>query len=157
MGRRRHRKHEFVPHYNIEIEEQDLTLYHLSERTYDSRAVIYPRIPSNYLTENHYENTKTPRICAAHSIDSCLIALHQNLVGRTFHVYTIDRPFRSMYPTIRDVPDVEITNEVWVLDPVHLSYIGDIKIISTIDTPVGTYEIPDHPPIALYQFEWEWR
>lgn len=136
--------------------QKDLTLYHISHRIYEHNELVYPSIPHNYLTDHRFENTKTPRICAAHNIDSCLTALHRNLCGERLHVYKIEKPYRSMYPTIKDVPDVEITNEVWVLDPVHMTYQGDIEVTESEEKPIGTYDLPNQKAIPLYRFLWRW-
>lgn len=42
-------------------------------------------------------------------------------------------------PTLEEVPDCKVTQEVWSLDPVELHKAYKIEVTSAIDTPVGFY------------------
>ncbi len=82
------------------------------------------------MTKNKFEDYTTPRVCFSTTIDGCLSALSMNLDNKILYVYTLDNCSKhNIYvPSIEEVPDCEITNEVWCLEPCTVSYYGTIKI-----------------------------
>ena len=151
MGRKKKSRAIPIPKEDPQI---DLTLYHLSRHNLDGQ-LVYPSIPSNYLVRAGFEDDKTRRICCAHSIDSCLMALGENLTGEVFYVHVPLKPFMSMYPTTDKVPDADITGECWVLDPVRMSLIGMIKIDS-MNAQDYTYYYGSDNLAKLYGTDWHW-
>ena len=56
----------------------------------------------------------------------CLAAMSANILGRVYNVYKV---IANVYkPTTEEVPDCEITDEVWSLEPVKLDYQYSIKV-----------------------------
>ena len=113
--------------------------------------VIYPRIPNNYLTKFGYEDNVTKRVCMSTSISGCLAALSANIQGMQFNVYTSQ--IDAYKPTIEEVPDCKITNEVWSTEPVKLQYMCKIKVLSAYDTQYE-YSTKDFSA-ALYKWAYE--
>ena len=68
-----------------------MKLYHVSDR-FENELSLEPRIPKNFMTENGFEDAKTPRVCVADNINGALRAMSANLKGKQFRV------FFSRYP-----------------------------------------------------------
>ena len=96
---------------------------------------INPRIPNNFFTKNGYEDNKTKRICFSTSIDKCLMGLSKNLTDTYLFVYKIDLEKsniteKDIYkPSIKQVPDANITDEVWILKSIYIKHEGKIHVI----------------------------
>lgn len=108
-------------------------LFHLSESNLDGE-ILKPRIPDNYMTKNNFEDNETKRISFSTSIDGCLIAMGKNLKNKIFNVHIPSKPINEKYiintkELENKVPDVHLTNEVWVIKPVKLKYIYQIKVL----------------------------
>lgn len=117
---------------SVILESTNNTLYHLSRTNLDGK-IINPSIPSNFMTNNGYEENKTKRVCFSTSIDGCLRGMSQNLTGVKLYVHVPDNEesLETYTPTIDEVPDVKVTKEVWVKEPVRLKC---IKVIEVIDS-----------------------
>ena len=142
---------------NEDLEEKCLThdkYFFLSEKNMNGET-LQPRIPENFLTKNGYEDNKTKRVCFSTSIDGALKALSQNLKGKTFYVHTPSTNISVKTPSISEVPDSKITNEVWCLDPVKLSMIGKIHVIKDDGNPGYRYKY-GNKTAELYGWDWEW-
>ena len=113
--------------------------------------VICPRIPNNYLTKTGYEDNVTERICMSTTIEGCLSALSANIQGMQFNVYTSQ--INAYKPTIEEVPDCKITNEVWSLEPVELTYVCRIEVLSAYNKQY-VYNTKDFSA-ALYKWEYK--
>jgi len=87
-------------------------------------------VPNNFFTKNGYEDSNTPRISFAPSIDKCLAGLSQNVDGQTFSVYEpTDISKHTVYkPNTKAVPDSDITGELWICENVPLKKSGTIKV-----------------------------
>lgn len=95
-------------------------LYHISEEK--NLKILTPRIPDNYFTENGYEDNTTKRVCLSTSISGALAGLGMNLEGKVLTVYKPEDKIITKKPNKKQVPDIEITDEVW--------YTGsDIRIV----------------------------
>ena len=106
-------------------------LYFLSDKDMGGKTLT-PRVPSNYMTRNGYEDGETPRVCFAKSIDGALKGLSQNLTGKEFYVHVpvaIDSKYLHT-PSKEEVPDASITTEMWYTRPVKIKTLGKIKVIS---------------------------
>ena len=130
-------------------------LYHLSETNLDGSTVT-PKIPTNFLIKNGYEDSTTPRICFAPSIDKALTTMSQNLKGRDFYVHTPDGVVETKHPTAEEVPDVGVTGEIWVTKQVKLKCIGKIHVVSDDGKPGITYSYGDGKTAELYGWKWDW-
>ena len=119
--------------------------------------LLTPRIPSNYFTKNGYEDNKTKRVCFAPSIDKALMALSQKCEGLELYVHEPQdgENLKIKYPTIKEVPDCKITDEIWVLNDVVLKCIGKIKVLR--DKGLDGYKFKYGDKEAeLYDWEWKW-
>lgn len=131
-------------------------IYFLSPLCYNDELLI-PRIPNNYLTKNNYEENKTPRVCFSKSIEGCLRGLSRNLFGEELYVHIPESPIniKKIYiPTVLEVPDCNLTDEVWYTDKINITCIGKIKVGKSIDNNlVYTY---DGKESKLYDWEYKW-
>ena len=132
-----------------------MKLYFLSENNMDNKVLI-PRVPKNFLTINGYEDNTTPRVCFSESISGALAALSQNLNNKELYVHTtIDDNVKFSRPSIKDVPDVMITKERWVKQPVKIKCIGKI-IAKDNGKPGEKYKYGDNKIAILYTWDYEW-
>ena len=98
-------------------------MFHLSNDP--NLTVLIPRIPETAV--EMYENKTIPRVCLATTIDGALSAL-QTLSGN-FYVYKveIERGKHKLYaPSTEQVIDASVNGELWCLDPVQVTLIGQI-------------------------------
>lgn len=109
--------------------DDKLNLFFVSEHGDYNETILQPKVPNNYMTQNGFEDNKTPRVCFSTSIDGCLIALSQNITNKEFYVYQPVGKHKVFVPTEKQVPDVKITKERWICEPVELTCIGKIKAI----------------------------
>ena len=96
--------------------------------------IFKPRIPINgYLDKfgDIVEDTCTPRVCLSSTILGCLMATNLDIQSYSYlSVYTTENipnifiPIPNYkdnkYPYKGIVPDCDITNEVWSLEPIEL-------------------------------------
>lgn len=142
---------------NIVLESSSKTrpkLYFVSEKELHGE-ILQPKIPDNYLTRQGYEDNKTKRVCFAPSIDKCLIALSKNCTGMVLNVYSPDKAYDIYKPTKNEVPDVGITGEIWIKEPVKLVKVGKIRVIGDKGTNGLKYTYGDGKEAELY--EWAWK
>lgn len=104
-------------------------LFFISKDGDYNETIVQPRIPDNYMTQNGFEDNKTPRVCFSTSIDGCLMGLSQNITNKEFYVYHPVGKHKVITPTEEQVPDVKIIKERWICEPVELTCIGKIKAI----------------------------
>lgn len=97
------------------------TLYHLSQTEV---GLMVPRVP-----KSDYEDQTIPRICFSTSIQGCLIGINENkdIQGKRFKVYSTktDEYYR---PALSEVPDRDITGEVWIQYALEPEYLYDIEV-----------------------------
>lgn len=131
-------------------------LYFLSNTSMDG-VVLNPRIPNNYFTKNGFEDNKTKRVCFAPSIDKALMALSRRFNGQKLYVHKAVNyeKLKIRKPSIKEVPDSKITGEIWVLQPVEIEYIGEIKVIKDKGLPGHKFKYGDNEA-ELYDWEWKW-
>ncbi len=133
------------------------TLYFISQNESMDEVLLNPRIPDNYMTKNGYEDNKTPRVCFCPSIGDCLTALSMDCKGKTFYVHIADPDgnYDVYKPTKDQVPDVNITHELWIKTPVTLKYVGDI-ICTAVNRCGEKYTYGDNKEAELYRWGWKW-
>lgn len=131
-------------------------IYFLSESNMDGKTLL-PRIPSNYMTKNGYEESKTPRVCFSTSIDGSLMGLSQNLKDKELYVHIPESEVNIYKPSVKQVPDCKITGEVWVKDKVNIKCIGKIKVIKDKGLPGHRYMYGDGKSAELYDWDWKWE
>jgi len=130
-------------------------LYFISEK--EIADVINPQIPDNFFTRNGYEDNETKRVCFSDDIGKCLTGLSQNVKGKIFNVYIPDdiSKYKIYKPDSNTVPDVDITNEMWILEPVKLKKVGSIKCISDNGKPGLKFKYGNEEA-ELYEWDYEW-
>ena len=129
-------------------------LFFLSETNMDGQ-ILTPRIPRNFFTDNGFEDNKTRRVCFAPSIDKCLLGLSMNCKNKEYFVHVPIGSFAVIYPTKIDVPDIEITGEIWVCDPVKIECVGKIKVDDR-NGLVYKYTYGDNINDVLFGWNWHY-
>ena len=131
-------------------------IYFLSESNMDGKTLL-PRIPSNFMVKNGYEESKTPRVCFSASIDGSLMGLSQNLKGKELYAHIPVSEVSVYKPSVKQVPDCKITGEVWIKDKVNIKCIGKIKVIKDKGLPGHRYMYGDGKSAELYDWDWKWE
>lgn len=141
----------------LESDKKYRKIYFVSGDDMDGKT-LYPRIPNNYFTKNGFEEDKTPRVCFAPSIDKCLMGISQNLKGKKFYVHEpIDYSKLDIHhPTNKEVPDSNITGEIWVKNNVKIRCIGCIEVIKDDGKPGHKFSYGDSQTAELYGWDWKW-
>lgn len=129
-------------------------LFFLSETNMDGQ-ILTPRIPRNFFTDNGFEDNKTRRVCFAPSIDKCLLGLSMNCKNKEYFVHVPIGSFTVIYPTKIDVPDIEITGEIWVCDPVKIECVGKIRVDDR-NGLVYKYTYGDNINDVLFGWNWHY-
>lgn len=115
--------------------------FHLSGN--DKLTKLYPRVPEEIITD--FEDDETPRISVSPTIDQCLTAIPGGSDIRMYYVYAIDITGLEVYqPNIYEVPDVEYTEELWILEEVEPLLIGEVHITGHEHLANVTLEVPDY-------------
>ena len=138
----------------IEESKTSRRLYHVSQSNLDGKT-IQPSVPNNFMTKNGYEDGKTKRVCFSSSIDGCLRALSQKCPGMKLFVHVPDGEYDTYKPSVKEVPDVKITKEVWIKEPVKLKCIGQISVIGDRGEKGMPYKYGDKTA-ELYDWDWRW-
>lgn len=111
-----------------------LKLYFVSEKK--SFTKLSPRIPKNERVDLQIENDNIPRVCFAPSIEQCLQAIDTEK-GKEYYVYV---PKGNLFKhdifkcTLKEVPDSNLTDEYWCLDPIEIQVLYKIKIGKEVET-----------------------
>lgn len=133
-----------------------MILYHL---TFQKVNKLIRNIPKNYLTKNNFEENKTKRICFSTQIKYCLRAFSMNLQDKILCVYCVDLKENEIYkPKIYEVPDVELTHEIWYTKKdLKAEYLYSIKITKPIidDKNKLIYKYDNNKEARLYDWEYE--
>ncbi len=110
-------------------------LFHVNKENL-SNKVLTPRIPKNsWFIDNGYEDNKTPRICVAKSIDNCLTAIGDDIKDMILNVYALEKVEEELIikkPSKEEVPDVEVTDELWILNKARCKFLFRIKVGNVI-------------------------
>jgi len=108
-------------------------MYHLSSKKLET---LKPQNPNNYLTSINKEYNGVKRISIAPSIDKCLIGFSDPFLGDKgleLYVYEINtNDCKIKKPTKKEVPDKELSDELWVLTEIKANCIGKIKILPNL-------------------------
>ena len=115
-----------------------------------------------------FEEYKTPRVCFSNSIEGCLNAIINDtdrlkLAGETLYVYTPEKPISEYkHKTNKqilkdgDIFDANITNEMWILEPVNLKYVGSIVVDKVTNEHVKKFANDKNRSIIKYDYKWHW-
>lgn len=130
-------------------------LYFISENS--KLKILNPRIPSNFMTKNGYEDSKTPRVCFSTDIGKCLMALSQKCTNHEYYVYTPNpnKNYKIISPTIKQVHGVKLTDEKWITEPVEVICIGKILCIGDKGEDGLSYKYGNNTA-ELYEWDWKW-
>lgn len=152
-------------------------VFHVSANKSLDGRVFQPRVPSylepyDSLSKN-FENDTTARISFSNSIEKALNALFVTITkndpikfNREMYVYTPDKPlndykYKTTKELIRDkeVYDANVTNEIWILEPVKLRLFGVIKVnkIRNVTRKKTTPNIDNESTTRpYYSYDWSW-
>ena len=146
-------KSELTKGFNY-TEASSENLFHVSSVKL-ANVILEPRVPDNFLVRNGYEDKTAERISVCKSIDDCLTAMSRNLKNKDFYVYKLkDTNIKKKIPSIKEVPDVSITNEVWLLEPSEFELVGKIHITGTKGDGLS-YTYGDNTA-ELYRWKWSY-
>lgn len=116
-----------------------LTLYHIST---SKVKMLKPRITWKPM---EHENFGIPRISAAPDIDSCFRAIgtkpEQCPIRYNVYRLALKPDTRVAKPDKKLVPDVDLTGEYWVLDPVEVICIGFVNVLYNYKTEKFDYDV----------------
>ena len=147
-------------YWRMELKESDYTeassenLFHVSSVKL-ANTTLEPRIPDNFLVRNGYEDNTTERISVCKSIDDCLTAMSRNLKNKDFYVYKLKNTnIKKKIPSVKEVPDSSITNEVWLLEPSEFELVGKIHVTGTKGDGLP-YTYGDNTA-ELYRWKWSY-
>lgn len=119
-------------------------------------------------TGGGYEEYKTPRVCFSNSIEGCLNAIitmkdRMKLAGKQIHVYIPENPIdqyktksNKMIQKDGDIFDANITNEMWILEPVNVKYIGSIVVDKVITEKKTKMSNNKKKTLIKYIYKWHW-
>lgn len=132
-------------------------MYFISEGELDGQT-LKPRVADNYFTKNGYEDNKTKRISFAPDVGKCLSGLSQNVKGKKFNVYIPDagEGIDVYKPNTKAVPDSEITQEMWVIEPVKVKKLGSITCIGDTGEDGHKFKYGSNEA-ELYDWNYEWN
>ena len=140
--------------YMTESEASSENLFHVSSVKL-ANTTLEPRIPDNFLVRNGYEDNITERISVCKSIDDCLTAMSRNLKNKDFYVYKLKNTnIKKKTPSVKEVPDSSITNEVWLLEPSEFELVGKIHVTGTKGDGLP-YTYGDNTA-ELYRWKWSY-
>lgn len=126
-----------------------------------------------FKTENNpdgygYEDPKTPRICFSNSIEGALNAVinpnkRLHLAGKQIYVFVPEKPI-SEYKTRSnkvikkngDVFDANITNEMWILEPCKVKFIGSIVVDKVTAKRRKKFTNNKEMTVMEYSYKWRW-
>ena len=125
-----------------------------------------------FKTENNpdgygYEDPNTPRICFSNSIEGALNAIinpnkRLHLAGKQIYVFVPEKPI-SEYKTRSnkvikkngDVFDANVTNEMWILEPCKVKFIGSIVVDKV--TAKRRKKFTNNKEMAVMEYSYKWR
>ena len=105
-------------------------MYHLSTDNHHGE-LFEPRIPTSRLLQ---EDSTTPRVCFADTIDGALRAMPRQQIGTDCIMLFVHVPAYIpskeyiIFPMKEQVPDVTTTGELWSVKPVRMELIGTIVV-----------------------------
>jgi hypothetical protein len=130
------------------IKNMNYNLYHIS--TNGEIKELVPRITNKPLDG---ENIFISRISASPTVDECFKAIglnsvvHEKTHSRIYYVYRLllTSSHHVVKPTKKLVPDVNMTNEHWVLEPVKVELLGYITVKYDVELDRFTFDDSNMP------------
>ena len=151
-------------------------VFHISQQGHLDGQIFTPRVPE-YLdkydpSKDKFEDVENPRVCFSPSIEGCLNAIMVN-IGRwkadkykEWYVYSPEKPLKDYkHKTTKElikekkVYDANVTDEIWIEEPVRLKQYGIIRI-----DQVSSKSVKNTVPTTTgfqghrykYSFKWHW-
>lgn len=115
-----------------------------------------------------FEEYKTPRVCLSNSIEGCLNAIinekgRMHLAGETLYVYIPEKPIGEYKTKTNkqilkdgDVFDANTTNEMWILEPVKMKYVGSIVVDKITGEHIKKFANNKNKTNIKYDYKWHW-
>ena len=104
-------------------------LFLVSENEINTDKELMPTIPSNYLTEYGYADTRQERITVYPTIKDALYSNEfDNLKNKVYHVYEPIYNCTLYRPKHDESPTASITKEIWIQEPIKVKEVGKIKL-----------------------------
>lgn len=115
-----------------------------------------------------YEDPKTPRICFSNSIEGALNAIitpnkRLHLAGKQIYVFTPEKPIseyrHKTNKSIKrdgDVFDANITNEMWILEPCNVKFLGSIIVDKVSAKKRKKFVNNKEMTVTEYSYKWRW-
>ena len=117
---RREEKEDRRPESSSEALDDTVKVYYLSPVDKD-HIDLTPRVPDNEFITWGVEDGKTKRVCLCTSIDKCILAAGRFKPGQTLTVYSAQVSKSDLVQPSKDqVPDVNITGELWFFKDISL-------------------------------------
>ena len=142
--------------------EKPFKLFHLSKENLDGKT-LEPR-PMDKMRVMEGEDWKVPRICVSTSIDGAVSSLVDSIscpIGIKLWVHVpldLDGLFKANKvhrPSLKQVPDAEVTGEHWLKAPAMFKTIGQIEIDGIDDSCDMRYQWKGREE-KIDRFKWHW-
>jgi len=142
--------------------DKPFKLFHLSEENLDGKT-LEPR-PLDKMRVMEGEDWKVPRICVSTSIDGAVSSLVDSMscssgIRLWVHVpLDLDSLFKANKvhrPSLKQVPDAEVTGEHWLKAPATFKTIGQIEIDGIDDSCDIHYKWKGREE-KIDRFKWHW-
>ena len=151
-------------------------VFHISQQGHLDGQIFTPRVPE-YLdkydpSKDKFEDVENPRVCFSPSIEGCLNAIMVS-IGRwkadkykEWYVYIPEKPLKDYkHKTTKElikekkVYDANVTDEIWIEEPVRLKQYGIIRV-----DQVSSKSVKNTVPTTTgfqghrykYSFKWHW-
>ena len=138
-----------------------MKLYHISSSNINGKTLI-PKVPNNILTKLGVEDSKTPRVSFAPTVDHALLAIGFNRLKTGPKELSVFEPANYNNLKIIDskelsmkgkVPDADKTKEVWVLNRVKMKYVGKIRLLG----PTNKFVEIKAGPHKIKNYYWKYK
>lgn len=123
---------------------------------------------SNSTSGTGFEEYMTPRVCFSPSIEGCLNAIinekgRMHLHNETLYVYIPEKPIKEYKTKTNrqilkdgDIFDANVTQEMWILEPVKLKYVGSIVVDKITGEHIKKFANNKNKTNIKYDYKWHW-
>lgn len=123
---------------------------------------------SNSTSGTGFEEYMTPRVCFSPSIEGCLNAIinekgRMHLHNETLYVYIPEKPINEYKTKTNrqilkdgDIFDANVTQEMWILEPVKLKYVGSIVVDKITGEHIKKFANNKNKTNIKYDYKWHW-
>lgn len=117
-------------------------LYYVSEKDLDGETLT-PGIPDNMYTELNMVDTYQERIPMYPTIEQALSDNPDVKTGKIYNVYVPSEDFNYYRPQIEEIPQVCLTGETWIIQPIKVKKIGNLKVLKELPSDDLTFTYGD--------------